>query len=125
VAIKFEVAPPDTPEQFKTFSMRGPIGYASSCGMSIMTKHERKRFAAVIEAAECLYLENIALKLVLEHREVANWQMLVERIMQDAEILDGIHLKFRDLYEKLERVPDASAALDNLLAPLPRSKKAH
>ena len=90
-----------------------------------MTKDERKRFSAVIEAAECLYLENIALKIVLEHREVANWQKLVDRIMQDPEILDGIHLKFRDLYEKLERVPDACAALDNLLGPLPRSKKPH
>ncbi len=90
-----------------------------------MTKQERKRFAAVIEAAECLYLENIALKIVLEHRGVTHWQKLVDRLLSDPEILAGIHLKFRNLYENLERTPDPSAALDSLLSPLPRPKKPH
>jgi len=90
-----------------------------------MTKDERKRFSAVIEAAECLYLENIALKIVLEHRAVPNWQKLVDKLMSDPEILSGIHLKFRNLYENLGRVPDPSAALDSLLSPLPRPKKPH
>lgn len=39
-----------------------------------MTKEERKRFAAVSEAAECLFLENLALKMVMEHQAVPNWQ---------------------------------------------------
>lgn len=90
-----------------------------------MTKDERQRFTAVIEAAECLYLENIALKIVLEHRAIPKWQRLVDRLMEDPEILAGIHLKFQNLYENLERVPDPSAALDTLLRPLPRTKKPH
>jgi len=88
-----------------------------------MTKEERKRFAAVIEAAECLFLENLALKLVLEHRAVPNWQKLVSRLMEDEELMSGVRLRFSDLYEKLERVPDAGAALETLIGPLPRANK--
>lgn len=90
-----------------------------------MTKEERKRFAAVVEAAECLFLENLALKLVLEHRAVPNWQKLVTKLMEDEELMSGVHLRFSDLYEKLERVPDAAAALDTLIGPLPRAKKSN
>ena len=39
-----------------------------------MTNEEKKRLSAVLRATEYLFLENIALKLVLEHRQVANWQ---------------------------------------------------
>jgi hypothetical protein len=35
-----------------------------------MTKQEKKRLSAVLRATEYLFLKNIALKLVLEHREV-------------------------------------------------------
>jgi hypothetical protein len=38
-----------------------------------MTKDEKKRVAALIEAAECLFVENLALKLVMEYRAVPNW----------------------------------------------------
>jgi len=41
-----------------------------------MTKQEKQRLSAVLRATEYLFLENIALKLVLEHREVQNWQKL-------------------------------------------------
>lgn len=88
-----------------------------------MTKDERKRFGAVIEAVQCLFLENLALKLVLEHRAVPNWQKLVDKLMDDDELLGGVQLKFNDLFEHLERVPDPSTALDTLLGPLPRKKK--
>jgi len=88
-----------------------------------MTKEERKRVGAMIEAAECLFLENLALKLVLEHRAVPNWQKLVDRLMTDEELMSGVRLRFSDLYEKLERVPDAEAALETLIGPLPRPKK--
>jgi len=88
-----------------------------------MTKEERKRVGAMIEAAECLFLENLALKLVLEHRAVPNWQKLVDRLMADEELMSGVRLRFSDLYEKLERVPDAEAALETLIGPLPRPKK--
>jgi len=90
-----------------------------------MTQEERKRFAAVVEAAECLFLENLALKIVLEHRAVPNWQKLVEKLMQDDELLGGVHLKFKDLFEKLQRVPDPATALDALVGPLPLRKKPH
>jgi len=67
-----------------------------------MTKAEKKRLSTVIRATEYLFLENIALKLVLEHRAVPNWQKLLERLLSDKEILAGVRLKFRDLYDLLE-----------------------
>jgi len=90
-----------------------------------MTKEERKRVAALIEAAECLFLENLALKLVMEYRAVPQWEKLVKKLMEDEELMGGVRLRFADLYGNLERAPDAAAALDTLLGPLPRSKKPH
>lgn len=89
-----------------------------------MTKEERKRFDALTETAECLFLENL-LKLVLEHRAVPEWQRLVDRLMADEELLAGVRLKFRDLYRTLERTPDPATALDTLLGGAPRRKKAN
>jgi hypothetical protein len=89
-----------------------------------MTKAEKKRLSAVIRATEYLFLENIALKLVLEHRAVPNWQKLLERLLSDKEMLAGIRLKFRDLYEQLEGSIDPSDALEALLGELPAPKKA-
>jgi hypothetical protein len=54
-----------------------------------MTKQEKKRLAAVLRATEYLFPENIALKLVLEHRAVPNWQKLLERLLADKEMLAG------------------------------------
>jgi len=90
-----------------------------------MTKDERKRFASVAEAAECLFLENLALKMVMEHHAVPNWQKLVGRIVADPDLLAGVHLKFEGLDAKLERTPNPSAALDALLGPLPRRSRPH
>jgi hypothetical protein len=42
-----------------------------------MTKQEKKPLSSVLRATEYLFLENIALKLVLEHREVPNWSSRV------------------------------------------------
>jgi hypothetical protein len=89
-----------------------------------MTKQEKKRLSAVLRATEYLFLENIALKLVLEHREFANWQKLLERLVTDKEMLAGVRLKFRDIYEK-EGSTDPSAALDAFLGELPAPKKTH
>jgi hypothetical protein len=72
-----------------------------------------------------LFLENIALKLVLEHREVPNWQKLLEHLLADKEMLAGVRLKFRDLYHEIEESADPSAALDALLGELPAPKKLH
>jgi hypothetical protein len=89
-----------------------------------MTKAEKKRLSNVIRATEYLFLENIALKLVLEHRSVPNWQKLLEKLLADKEMLAGIRLKFRDLYDQLEESMDPSAALEALLGELPAPKKA-
>ena len=88
-----------------------------------MTKAEKKRLSTVIRATEYLFLENIALKLVLEHRAVPNWQKLLERLLSDKEMLAGVRLKFRDLYDQLEGSEDPSGALEALLSELPSQKK--
>jgi len=90
-----------------------------------MTKEEKKRLSAVIRATEYLFLENIALQLVLDYRGVANWQQLLERLLADKEMLAGVRLKFRDLYAELEKCEDPSAALQEFLGDLPAGKKAH
>jgi hypothetical protein len=88
-----------------------------------MTKAEKKRLATVLHATEYLFLENIALKLVLEHREVPNWQKLFDHLLSDPEMLAGIRLKFRDLYGEIERSADPSKALEEFLGELPKAKK--
>ena len=90
-----------------------------------MTKQEKKRLSLVLRATEYLFLENIALKLVLELREVPNWQMLLDHLLADKEMLAGVRLKFRDVYKEIEGSADASGALDKLLGELPASKKPH
>jgi hypothetical protein len=72
-----------------------------------------------------LFLENIALKLVLQHREVPHWQKLLDRLLADKEILAGVRLKFKDIYQAVEGSADPSAALDALLGELPAPKKLH
>ncbi len=90
-----------------------------------MTKEEKKRLSAVLRATEYLFLENIALKLVLDYRAVANWQQLLEKLLTDKEMLAGVRLKFRDLYAELENSADPSAALAGFLGELPARKKPH
>lgn len=90
-----------------------------------MTKTEKERLFNVIRATGYLFLENIALKLVLEHRAVHNWQRLLDRLLSDKERLSGVRLKFRDLYLQLEGSADPAHALDTLLQELPASKKTH
>jgi hypothetical protein len=90
-----------------------------------MNKDEKKRLSAVLRATEYLFLENIALKLVLEHRAVANWQKLLDHLLSDKEMLAGVRLKFSDFYRAMERSPDPSSALESFLGGLPGSKKPH
>ena len=54
---------------------------------SLMTVLEKERLSAVLRVTEYLFLENIALKLVLEHRDVPHWQKLLDRLMTDEEML--------------------------------------
>lgn len=90
-----------------------------------MTNEEKKRLSAVLRATEYLFLENIALKLVLEHRQVANWQKLLDHLLSDKEIMAGVRLKFSDLYRDLEASKDPSSVLEVFLGGLPAAKKPH
>jgi hypothetical protein len=90
-----------------------------------MTKQEKLRLSAVLRAAEYLFLENLALKLVLEHHEVPHWQKVLERLLSDKEMLAGVRLKFRDLYHEIQGSADPSAAVEALLGELPAPKKVH
>jgi hypothetical protein len=90
-----------------------------------MTKQEKQRLSAVLRATEYLFLENIALKLVLEHRAVPNWQKLLEHLLADKEMLAGVRLKFRDLYHEIDESADPSVALEAFLGELPAPKKTH
>jgi hypothetical protein len=90
-----------------------------------MNKREKKQLSAVLRATEYLFLENIALKLVLQYRDVPNWQKLLEKLLTDKEILAGVRLKFRDLHADIERSADPSEVLEALLGELPAPKKAH
>jgi hypothetical protein len=88
-----------------------------------MTKAEKKRLTAVLHATEYLFLENIALKLILEHRDVPNWQKLLDHLLSDKEMLAGVRLKFRDLDREIATSTDPSKALEELLGELPAAKK--
>jgi hypothetical protein len=90
-----------------------------------MTKQEKKRLSAVLRTTEYLFLENIALKLVLEHRAVTSWQKLLDHLLADKEILAGVRLKFSDLYREIEGSADPSGVLETFLSGLPAPKKPH
>jgi hypothetical protein len=63
-----------------------------------MTKAEKQRLTTLLRATEYLFLENLALKLILEHRKIRNWEKLLDHLLADKELLPGVTLKFRDLY---------------------------
>ncbi len=90
-----------------------------------MTTEEKKRLSAVLSATEYLFLENLALKLVLEHREVPNWRKLLDHLLSDKELMAGVRLKFSDLYRDLEGSKNPSSVLDVFLGGLPAPKKPH
>jgi len=62
---------------------------------------------------------------VLEHREAANWQKLLDHLLTDKEIMAGVRLKFSDLYRELESSRDPSSVLNVFLGGLPAAKKPH
>jgi hypothetical protein len=90
-----------------------------------MTKAEQKRLSTVLRATEYLFLENIALKLVLEYRDVPNWHKLVEHLLTDKEMLAGVRLRFVDLYNEAEKSNDPSVALEALLGEEFTRKRTH
>lgn len=87
-----------------------------------MTRGERRQVSELLRATEYILLENIALRLVLEHKEVPNWRKLLERILEDKEILAGVHLRFRDIYREIEAAEDPSDAMQRLVSGLPSRK---
>jgi hypothetical protein len=90
-----------------------------------MTTEEKKRLSAVLRATEYLFLENLALKLVLEHRQVENWQKLLDHLLSDQEMMAGVRLKFSDLYRELEASQDPTSLLKAFLREFPAAKKPH
>ena len=89
-----------------------------------MTSAEKIRLSAVLRATEFLFLENMALKLVLKHRGVTNWQKLVDHLLGDKEMLGGVRLTFRDLYREIEKSNDPTAALEAFLGRMQKRKTA-
>ena len=87
-----------------------------------MNQAEKKRLSAVLHATEYLFLENMALKLVLEHRGVTKWQKLADHLLADKEMLGGVRLTFRDLYLEIEGSNDPEAALGRFLGKIPARK---
>lgn len=88
-----------------------------------MTKTERNHVAALVRATEYLFHENLALKLVLENREVRNWRGLLDKLLADKEILAGVHLRFSDIYYKdIEHSENPAEALERLVGELPCTK---
>jgi hypothetical protein len=87
-----------------------------------MTKTERNRVSELLGATEFLLLENIALKLVLEHRQVPNWRKLLDHLLADREILAGVKLRFKDIHREMELGENPSNALQSLIGSLPRRK---
>ena len=76
----------------------------------------------MIRATEYLFLENIALKLVLQYKEVPHWEKLLDNLLSDKEI-PRVRLKFRELYDAIEQVTDPSAVLEDFVADLPKRRK--
>lgn len=90
-----------------------------------MTKAEKERLLSVLRVTEYLFLENIALKLVLDHQAVPKWQRLVDRLLDDKEMLAGVRLKLRDVYTEIGKSAGPRTALEALLGELPTPKKTH
>ena len=87
-----------------------------------MTKIEKERVSELLRATEILLLENIALKLVLENRQVPNWRRLLDRLLSDKELLAGVHLRFRDVHREIEIGENPANALHRLIGSLPSRK---
>jgi hypothetical protein len=87
-----------------------------------MTRAEKNRLTTLLCATEYLFLENIVLKLILEHRDIKNWEKLLDHLLADKKLLAGVRLKFRDLHIEIDHSKDPSAALDSFLADFPGPK---
>jgi hypothetical protein len=87
-----------------------------------MTLNERKHVSELVRTAEYLLLENRALKLLLDHREVPGWRKLLDKLLADKEIVAGVHLRFKDIYREIELSDSPSSVLHTLVSGIPLRK---
>jgi len=50
----------------------------------------------------------------MEYREVPHWQKLLERLLEDKEIMAGVHLKFQDLYKEYRAIQRSVESAGNV-----------
>jgi hypothetical protein len=88
----------------------------------VMTDAEKKRMLRFLQTVECLFSENIALKSVLRSHRVPTpvWQKECDKLMNDPE--HSSHVKFRHLYDEIEKTRDESKAVAALLQVLPKPR---
>ncbi|MBZ5549170.1 MAG: hypothetical protein LAO22_14640 [Acidobacteriia bacterium] len=90
-----------------------------------MTADEKKRMLLLVRAVENLFSENCSLQTVLASHRIAKsvWRREVDRLMNDRELKEQLHAKFQHLYDEIERIPEDSKAIEELLKGLPIEKK--
>ena len=88
-----------------------------------MTDAEMRRMLRMLQTVECLFSENIALKSVLRSHRVPTpvWQKECDKLMNDPE--HSSRVKFRHLYDEIEKTRDESKAFKTLLQVLPKPRK--
>jgi len=100
---------------------------ALNCRSGSVPAHDRRREQAqgtVVRATESLFLENMALKLVLEHRVVPNCKSYWRDSCRTRDAA-GVRLRFRHPHDAIEQSANPSNALEALLGDLPAPKKSH
>jgi hypothetical protein len=91
-----------------------------------MTDAEKTRMLRFLQTVECLFSENMALKVVLRSHRVPEpvWQMECEALMDDPKLSPLVRAKFQHLYYEIEQARDESKAFAALLKDLPEPRKA-
>jgi len=90
-----------------------------------MTAAEKKKVLGIIRAAEFLFSESCALKVVLLAHRVPQrvWEKEAAELMDDPELSGQLHAKFQHLYDEIEKAHDETEAFESLLKALPKPKK--
>ena len=88
-----------------------------------MTNAEMRRMLRMLQTVECLFSENIALKSVLRSHRVPTpvWKKECDKLMNDPE--HSSRVKFRHLYDEIEKNRGESKAFAALLQVLPKPRK--
>ena len=90
-----------------------------------MTAAEKQRVLEIVRAAEYLYSESCALKVVLLSHRIPKrvWEKEAAQLMNHPEMAPQLHAKFQHLYDEIEQAHDETAALESLLQALPKPNK--